>query len=64
MNKFQLTNREFIEAVENLDKSIKSEIISLKDDNRSLKAGYIWDRVTFLLGFIAVSLAIYFGLHH
>jgi len=57
MNKFQLANRENIKIIEKLDKSIRSEIISLK-------AAYMWDRVIVLLGFIAVSSAIYFGLHH
>lgn len=56
MNKFQLANRENIKIIEKLDKSIRSEIISLK-------AAYMWDRVIVLLGFIAVSSAIYFGLY-
>lgn len=64
MNKFQLANQDNLQAIKGIKDDLTKSIDRLDVDIKSIKGANRWDRITILLGFIAVGAAIFFGLNH
>ena len=63
MNKFKEAQIELLTAINTKFDHVNDKLSSLDGDVKSLKGGWK-DRFTIIFGFMTLSLAIYFGIHH